>query len=317
MADKFIRIADTTSLERELARRAPRPRASARELSALCAESEAALEDLRRLVVRYQEVQQDSAATQARIAAIGASNTWRAVEALRRVKRRASACSAAPRPGRSGARPRDAATCRRSSADRAARRQRRRLSRHRERHGRGRAREHPLARGGRHPGRAQQRRRRACARRTGRTPTPSSTDNPHPFNLVHLNADNMGWFAAGAAARYFRDRYTIGYWFWELSTFRDEWLPFFGYVDEVWVASEFVRAGVRGLVAGAGRAHAAADRAAADPAARPRAFRPARRTAPCSSTRSTSRARWSARTRSARSARSGGPASRTTRPCWC
>ena len=71
------------------------------------------------------------------------------------------------------------------------------------------------------------------------------TENPHPFNLVHLNADNMGWFAASRGRRYFRNRYTIGFWFWELETFRDEWLPFFGYVDEVWVATEFVRAAIQ------------------------------------------------------------------------
>jgi glycosyltransferase involved in cell wall biosynthesis len=71
------------------------------------------------------------------------------------------------------------------------------------------------------------------------------SENPHPFNLVHLNADNMGWFAASRGRGYFRSRYTIGFWFWELSTFREEWLPFFGYVDEVWVATEFVRAAVQ------------------------------------------------------------------------
>ena len=70
-------------------------------------------------------------------------------------------------------------------------------------------------------------------------------ENPHPFNLVHLNADNMGWFAASRGRSYFRNRYTIGFWFWELSTFRDEWLPFFGYVDEVWVATEFGRAAIQ------------------------------------------------------------------------
>src|SRR5699024_5377967 len=32
--------------------------------------------------------------------------------------------------------------------------------------------------------------------------------NPHPFNLVHLNADNMGWFADGRGKAYFADRYT-------------------------------------------------------------------------------------------------------------
>ena len=65
--------------------------------------------------------------------------------------------------------------------------------------------------------------------------------NPHPFNLVHLNADNMGWFAEGRGRAYFRNRYTIGYWFWELAAFREEWVPFFEYVDEVWAASDFVR----------------------------------------------------------------------------
>jgi glycosyltransferase involved in cell wall biosynthesis len=68
--------------------------------------------------------------------------------------------------------------------------------------------------------------------------------NPHPFNLVHLNADNMPAFSARRGRRYFTDRYTIGYWFWELSIFRDEWVPFAGYVDEVWVATKFVQQAV-------------------------------------------------------------------------
>ena len=66
--------------------------------------------------------------------------------------------------------------------------------------------------------------------------------NPHPFNLVHLNGDNMTAFASARGRDYFRDRYTIGYWFWELSKWRDDWLDGFNHVDEVWVASEFTRA---------------------------------------------------------------------------
>jgi glycosyltransferase involved in cell wall biosynthesis len=66
-------------------------------------------------------------------------------------------------------------------------------------------------------------------------------DNPHPFNLVHLNGDNMAGFAAARGRAYFRNRYTIGYWFWELSKWRDDWLEGFNHVDEVWVASEFTR----------------------------------------------------------------------------
>ncbi len=71
--------------------------------------------------------------------------------------------------------------------------------------------------------------------------TDFTTANPHPFNLVHLNADNMADFWRRRGRAYFRDRYTIGYWFWELSAFRTDWLDAFDHVDEVWVASEFGR----------------------------------------------------------------------------
>jgi glycosyltransferase involved in cell wall biosynthesis len=66
--------------------------------------------------------------------------------------------------------------------------------------------------------------------------------NPHPFNLVHLNADNMEWFARERGPGYFQDRYTIGYWFWELAEFRKDWRSAFAFVDEVWVPTEFGRA---------------------------------------------------------------------------
>ena len=52
----------------------------------------------------------------------------------------------------------------------------------------------------------------------------------------------MTAFASARGRDYFRDRYTIGYWFWEMSKWRDDWLDGFNHVDEVWVASEFTRA---------------------------------------------------------------------------
>jgi glycosyltransferase involved in cell wall biosynthesis len=79
-------------------------------------------------------------------------------------------------------------------------------------------------------------------RKQDRTFTTFTDANPHPFNLVHLNGDNMAAFAAARGKAYFRDRYTIGYWFWELSRWRDDWMDGFNHVDEVWVASEFTRA---------------------------------------------------------------------------
>ena len=37
-----------------------------------------------------------------------------------------------------------------------------------------------------------------------RTYTSFSDDNPYPFNLIHLNADNMEWFSHARGAQYFR-----------------------------------------------------------------------------------------------------------------
>lgn len=230
---------EVLALERELARARAEAEGLSRELRAVCDESEAALEDLRRLVLKYQEVQQDSAATLARIAAIRTSNTWRMVEALRRLKRSVGLRSAAPVTGASmRERPRGeiAAFVRtaplgvnvsgyldtESGMGEAARASIRSL----EAAGVPVALNNVASRLRKHD--------RSYAKAFGKA-------NPHPFNLVHLNADNMGWFAEERGSGYFRDRYTIGYWFWELADFRSEWVPFFDYVDEVWAASEFVR----------------------------------------------------------------------------
>src|SRR5262245_19516610 len=42
-------------------------------------------------------------------------------------------------------------------------------------------------------------------------------DNPYPVNLVHVNADQTPVFAGQKGEAYFRGRYNIGYWFWEVS----------------------------------------------------------------------------------------------------
>ncbi len=242
MTDDTVRqTRDPGALERELADARAEAESLARELGAICAESDAALEDLRRLIARYQDVQQDSAATQSRMAAIRASNTWRAISALRRV-RTTLGLQRGPDGGFSGlARPRRRQAGvpgfvknaplgvnvagyldTESGMGEAARGSIRSLE----------AAGIPFALNN-----VVSRLRKQDLSYAGSF----ITDNPHPFNLVHLNADNMGWFTAGQGAAYFRHRYTIGYWFWELSEFREEWLPFFGFVDEVWAASEFMR----------------------------------------------------------------------------
>jgi glycosyltransferase involved in cell wall biosynthesis len=226
-------------VEQELVRAREDLRRLAGELTGVCAESEAALDDLRRLVQKYQQVQQDSAATQSRIAAIQASNSWRLIEAARHWRARLGLGPAA------GAAPAASAPARQKHIPRFVR-------------------SAPVGvnisgyldteSGMGEAARASIRSFEAVGVPVALNNVPSRLrardasytaafidENPHPFNLVHLNADNMGWFSDGRGRRYFQDRYTIGYWFWELAAFREEWVPFFAYVDEVWTASTFVR----------------------------------------------------------------------------
>jgi glycosyltransferase involved in cell wall biosynthesis len=71
-----------------------------------------------------------------------------------------------------------------------------------------------------------------------------SSDNPYLVNLVHVNADH-GLGPVGLLGRdYFHDRFTIGFWYWELRRFREEWYPSFAPYREIWVASEFCLASI-------------------------------------------------------------------------
>lgn len=60
------------------------------------------------------------------------------------------------------------------------------------------------------------------------------------INLLHVNAEQMTEIYAQYGNTLFQNRYTIGYWHWELPDFPDEWLEGFSLVDEVWVPSTFV-----------------------------------------------------------------------------
>lgn len=62
-------------------------------------------------------------------------------------------------------------------------------------------------------------------------------------NIVFANAEQTSHIAASLGPTY-RESYCIGYWFWELSEFPDEWLRSYEDVDEIWVASEFIREAV-------------------------------------------------------------------------
>ncbi|WP_058866441.1 glycosyltransferase [Chloracidobacterium thermophilum] len=69
-----------------------------------------------------------------------------------------------------------------------------------------------------------------------------SRDNPFGINLICVNADQVEVFASRATEDFFRDRYNIGLWAWELPDFPSEWVPCARRFDEIWTASHFIRA---------------------------------------------------------------------------
>ncbi|MCA1648157.1 MAG: glycosyltransferase, partial [Chloroflexi bacterium] len=73
-------------------------------------------------------------------------------------------------------------------------------------------------------------------------PTLMQFDTRHPYgvNLVCVNADQHFVVMSHVGEQFFRGRYNIGVWFWELPTFPEEWLDRFAHYDEIWVASSFV-----------------------------------------------------------------------------
>lgn len=71
-------------------------------------------------------------------------------------------------------------------------------------------------------------------------------DRPAPagaadINIICVNADQMAAFAEKSGPELWHGRYTIGVWFWEVEDFPELFHGAFNYVDEVWVASNFMR----------------------------------------------------------------------------
>jgi glycosyltransferase involved in cell wall biosynthesis len=69
--------------------------------------------------------------------------------------------------------------------------------------------------------------------------TDFSPDNPHPINIVQVNADVIHTFINSTSPDYFRGKYNIGYWAWELPEFPQQWLPAFNLFHEIWTPSNY------------------------------------------------------------------------------
>ena len=61
-----------------------------------------------------------------------------------------------------------------------------------------------------------------------------------PSNILCLNAEHLVQFALDSGRDLLRNRYSAGLWFWETSRFPKQFRHALDYLDEVWVASNFV-----------------------------------------------------------------------------
>lgn len=73
--------------------------------------------------------------------------------------------------------------------------------------------------------------------------------NPHPVNVIHVDAPGMRDIDHHHGAGFRRGKYNIGYWAWELPEFPDAWVHFADYCDEIWTPSRFVTEAIAEKVA--------------------------------------------------------------------
>lgn len=60
------------------------------------------------------------------------------------------------------------------------------------------------------------------------------------INIYHINPPQLPYVWWSYPKKEIIGRYGIGVWYWELPEIPNDWLPAFGLLDEVWVATQFV-----------------------------------------------------------------------------
>ncbi|MCF7687569.1 MAG: glycosyltransferase family 4 protein [Cephaloticoccus sp.] len=82
-----------------------------------------------------------------------------------------------------------------------------------------------------------------CKNRLGDTTyaTRLQAENPHKFNVVHLDPPASRDIDHHHGKEFRSDKYNIAYWAWELPEFPDSWVPACAYFDEIWCPSDFAR----------------------------------------------------------------------------
>jgi len=79
----------------------------------------------------------------------------------------------------------------------------------------------------------------SSSRQTDDSYTAFSSDNPYQLNLIQVNADQTTILYQNKGRKFFKNKYNIGFWYWELRDFPAELSYCFDLYDEIWVASSF------------------------------------------------------------------------------
>jgi glycosyltransferase involved in cell wall biosynthesis len=66
-------------------------------------------------------------------------------------------------------------------------------------------------------------------------------NNPYPINLICVNAGQLPGFVQTYGEDYFRDKYNIAVWWWELQEFPTEYWQCFTRFDEIWTGTRFIQ----------------------------------------------------------------------------
>ncbi len=66
------------------------------------------------------------------------------------------------------------------------------------------------------------------------------SESANAIQIYCVNADQIAQIQNTLGHNKTAGRYKIGYWFWELSNFPNDWLHAFNYVDEIWAPTKFI-----------------------------------------------------------------------------
>lgn len=64
-------------------------------------------------------------------------------------------------------------------------------------------------------------------------------DTPYGINLFHINPQELGMAYLNLGGDFWKNKYNIGFWLWELEDFPKEHMLAMNFVDEIWTPSEF------------------------------------------------------------------------------